>query len=90
MRFDGQMSSKRRQETIAQFSVPLDNDSNGDDTPVMDSSDEVLGHEDDAYRTARTRSLSKGKGKASVNPRVMLLSLKAVCLSLSATILKLI
>lgn len=81
VRFDGQMSSKRRQETITQFSVPLENDSNGDDALVMDSSNEF--DEDDDYRTASgsntTCRPSKGKGKASVNPKVMLLSLKAVC-----------
>lgn len=100
MRFDGQMSSKRRQETISQFSVPLDDDianDAGNGTFAMDISDEeFLGNEDDDYVSSKrgngketSRTKSKGKGKASTNPKVMLLSLKAVCFPFSLAILSL-
>jgi len=80
------MSSKRRQETIAQFSIPLDA---GDGALSMDTSDEeFLGKDDDDYVFPRnvdgektSRNKSKGKGHASAHPKVMLLSLKAVCFS---------
>jgi SWI/SNF-related matrix-associated actin-dependent regulator of chromatin subfamily A3 len=94
VRLDGRMSSKRRQETIAQFSVPLEDDcaeKPGDDTFAMNTSDEeFVGNEDDDYVLSRTgnrekstRSKLKGKGRASTNPKVFLLSLKAVCFSSS-------
>lgn len=84
------MSSKRRQETIAQFSVPLDNDT-GPNTFAMDASDEeFLGNENDDYSRQgngkkTSRSKSKGKEKASTNPKVMLLSLKAVSVVFTGT-----
>jgi SWI/SNF-related matrix-associated actin-dependent regulator of chromatin subfamily A3 len=86
VRLDGQMSSKRRQETIAQFSVPFEDnfpDKPGDDTPAMDTSDEEFpGNMDNNHLLGNgkksTRSKFKGKGKASTNPKVFLLSLKAV------------
>jgi hypothetical protein len=89
------MSSKRRQETIAQFSVPLDDVATaGNDTFTMNTSDdEFLGNEDDDYGRGNgkktSRSKSKGKGKACTNPKVMLLSLKAVCFSFSQVYLSL-
>jgi len=114
VRFDGQMSAKRRQEAIARFSVPLEaeveetptlsrasrktrsgrssvtmkdvgggSDNDGDDDDFIDDSD------DDGPFSGK---ISKGKGKARArpakayeafdssdsNPKVMLLSLKAV------------
>jgi SWI/SNF-related matrix-associated actin-dependent regulator of chromatin subfamily A3 len=74
------MSSKRRQETIAQFSVPL-GDVGTDDGFTMNASDEeFLDIEDNSYgRDIGNTTKSKGKGKACTNPKVMLLSLKAVC-----------
>ena len=75
------MSSKRRQETIAQFSVPLGDDP--DNAIATDiSNEEFLGNVDDDYTFSwknPSRNKSKEKGKVSTNPKVMLLSLKAVC-----------
>jgi SWI/SNF-related matrix-associated actin-dependent regulator of chromatin subfamily A3 len=119
VRFDGQMSAKRRQEAIARFSVPLEGvgrlqaiensaprrpsrktrkanfvestasgeDSDSDfvmDNGLEDDFDDGLGSS-----SMPKRNKSKGKSKASQtnfqefessdgNPRVMLLSLKAV------------
>lgn len=122
VRFDGQMSAKRRQEAIARFSVPLAAESvqetevpsrekvarkrnnrfvvpvefgaNSDDGTESDS---VTDGEDDEFTDdpsfpfEQKTIQSKGKGKATAiprrelsfdtsdeNPRVMLLSLKAV------------
>ena len=73
------MSSKRRQEAIAQFSVPID-----DDASLIVTNDDESPENEDAHHALSTQSKkqsshkTKGKGKAPVNPLVMLLSLKAV------------
>jgi SWI/SNF-related matrix-associated actin-dependent regulator of chromatin subfamily A3 len=108
------MSAKRRQETIAQFSVPLEDVEDSetsttrasvgcdDDYTMDDSDDDFLDSEDDCTFTREkgknkkagpSKSKGKGKDKAGANrhavdgssfngknPKVMLLSLKAVCL----------
>ena len=99
VRFDGQMSAKRRRDAINKFSVPLeqqqsipqtrnacDDDSYGD-SMITDDDDEFI--DEDDQRAFDKKSKRKGKGKAKdskscsidggENPRVMLLSLKAVC-----------
>lgn len=137
VRFDGQMSAKRRQETIARFSVPLEEgavhavpaetavpnsgrrsrkvydnadeeiiDLAGSDddfhmTGSQDDDDDFIDDEDDdaAFSRKKGKSKAKAKGKAKatakpskasiragldgtsftgVNPKVMLISLKAV------------
>lgn len=106
VRFDGQMSAKRRRDAITKFNVPLeqeqsipqranvrerpttrDDDSYDSDPTVNDDDDDFI-DEDDGRPFGKT-SKRKGKGKAKYvrsgfadgdeNPRVMLLSLKAVC-----------
>lgn len=107
------MSAKRRQEAIARFSVPLEEDHlgvdisltrsrrTGDADDYMDAADtEFLDDEDEdcAFSDKKKKKKSKGKGRASTssgrhsvdgssfteeNPKVMLLSLKAVCLRIS-------
>jgi SWI/SNF-related matrix-associated actin-dependent regulator of chromatin subfamily A3 len=116
-RFDGQMSAKRRQETIARFSIPINSEpvvtpasstrrtSSGkyteDGLDGDDGSDYAPGmsEDEDFDMTASTQN-SKGKGKAKAkgkgkkkanasfetefdlvygpNPKIMLISLKAV------------
>jgi len=122
VRFDGQMSAKRRQEAIARFSVPLaaesvqetavssskrvartkNNrcvmpvgfDANSDDGTESDFAKDGEDDEftdDPTFPFQQKTTQSKGKGKAAAiprgelsfdasdeNPRVMLLSLKAV------------
>lgn len=128
VRFDGQMSQKRRAETISRFSVPIQATAPGpsqeesmptqsrrratrkiimddEDAPVKnDDNDSDFVVDDDFSDDGYVDSSSpvkpkKGKGKASKgkakarspspfefdstdaeNPRVMLISLKAVCL----------
>lgn len=106
------MSAKRRQEAIARFSVPIeeqapeqshgisvrrrrsiapvvtednDDDKNDADFNMEDDTDDS---DDDAEVYISQRAKNKGKGKENMstsslesedNPRVMLLSLKAVC-----------
>ena len=105
VRFDGQMSAKRRRDAINRFTVPLDreqsipprrNAGNGqtarddgsyDSDPMIDDDDDFI--DEDDKQVSGKRSKCKGKGKAKStrsgsadedeNPRVMLLSLKAVC-----------
>lgn len=94
------MSAKRRQETIAQFSVPLDaENAHGSSARrndyVIDDDDDFIDDEEDDYASAKRNgkkkagfSKAQGKGKArqavdgssfsGQNPKVMLLSLKAV------------
>lgn len=118
VRFDGQMSAKRRQEAIARFSVPIAEeepalqkanrktrdkdgtaaqvidvaDDNDSDFAMNDDSDDFTDDGNDDGPIAGKKSKSHGKGKAksvsrqsfgfegsAENPRVMLLSLKAVC-----------
>ena len=105
VRFDGQMSVKRRRDTINKFSVSLEqeqsilqrggarnerrtahDDSCDSDSMVIDDDDFM---DDDDEQVFGKKSKYKGKGKAKdarsgsadgdENPRVMLLSLKAVC-----------
>ena len=113
VRFDGQMSAKRRQEAIARFSVPIaeeepalpratrktrdkvrENDAAEDDDSDLamnDDSDDFIddGNEDEPIAGKKSKSNGKGKAKSDFrqsfafegsteNPRVMLLSLKAV------------
>ncbi|KAH9942327.1 SNF2 family N-terminal domain-containing protein [Epithele typhae] len=149
VRFDGQMSARRRQETIARFSVPIEQrdglptsiqgvtqtydaprssrrgratqaiiddtmDNDGDQNFVMgedeDDDDDFIDDDDDDVpargksRKGKGKAKSKGKGKArkvsatsatmasslvesdGVNPRVMLISLKAGALGLNLTV----
>ena len=108
VRFDGQMSAKRRRDAITKFTLPLeqeqsnpqrtnvrnkrpttrDDDSYVSDSMVNDDDDDDFVNDEDEQAFGKN-SRRKGKGKAkdirsgSVdgddNPRVMLLSLKAVC-----------
>lgn len=146
MRFDGQMSAKRRQETIQRFSVPLadsvdstatlgnaedtvpvgrqhraskkvalhadlvdaDDNADADFTMAMDDGDDdddfLDDDADDSAFSGKARQKGKGKTKAKargrpkkhdnsdddsladVNPRVMLISLKAGALGLNLTV----
>ena len=112
VRFDGQMSVKRRRDAIDRFSVPFDreqftpqrrstrnerpttrdNDSSDSDSIVIDDDDDDDDDDDGDFmeKIFGKKSDPKGKGKAiddvrsgsadwDENPRVMLLSLKAVC-----------
>jgi len=83
------MSAKRRQEAIAQFSVPLGVSGSTPNHPVAtgsldDDDDDIEANYTDngVTKTRENRGvISKGKGKAASNgenPKVMLLSLKAV------------
>ena len=86
------MSAKRRQETIARFSVPLgvsgSTPSRSVATDSLDDDDDDMGDIEANYTengVTKNREIrgvaSKGKGKAASNdenPKVMLLSLKAV------------
>lgn len=99
------MSAKRRQETIAQFSVPLGRDdmdnevstarrrAGGDDDFLDDEDDDCTYTKGQGKKKAGTTK-PQGKGKNKVgrsrqgvngssfsgqNPKVLLLSLKAVC-----------
>ncbi|RDB25140.1 DNA repair protein rad5 [Hypsizygus marmoreus] len=84
VRFDGQMSAKRRQETIARFSIPLPDGEgssirsrivNDEDDYVMDGSDDgFLDDEDDncafsGKRKGKKSTKMKGKGRASTSNR---------------------
>ena len=136
VRFDGQMSAKRRQETIARFSVPikeevhvatqpsttqdrpkrqtrrsrtnipsdaevvvLDDDDDGDFVAGdEEEDDDFIDSDDDRPTTKKGKGKSKGKNRASpepdydevvyegVNPKVMLISLKAGALGLNLTV----
>ena len=137
VRFDGQMSAKRREDTIARFSVPITEDptsapqsvaidgtqrrtrtktinsaaldddddmTNGDDSDFVVGDDgddsDFVGDDRDEGPKRKAKSKSKGKGKAKaaprkpyngsmfddVNPRVMLISLKAGALGLNLTV----
>lgn len=103
VRFDGQMSAKRRRDAIDRFSVPLEREQS---IPQRKSArnERPTTRDDDSYDSDSMsidddidfidglfgkKSEHKGKGKAKdarsdsadedENPRVMLLSLKAVC-----------
>jgi len=120
VRFDGQMSAKRRQEAIARFSVPLaavqetavssskrvartrnnrfvmpvgfdPNSDNGTESDFATDGEDDEFTDDPTFPFQQKTTQSKGKGKAAAiprgelsfdtsdeNPRVMLLSLKAV------------
>ncbi|CAK5281753.1 unnamed protein product [Mycena citricolor] len=84
LRFDGRMSAKRREETIARFSIPV---SEGDTNQNAGSDSDFIDDDEDFFRPGR-----KGKAKAGpypssgVNPRVMLISLKAGALGLNLTV----
>lgn len=139
VRFDGKMSAKRRQETIARFSVPikednppatqstavnqgrpkrqtrrtrtsapsdaevivLDDDDDGDFVVGVeeDDDDDFIVSDDDRPTTKKGKGKAKGKGKSrtpepdfdeviyeGVNPKVMLISLKAGALGLNLTV----
>ncbi|TCD63046.1 hypothetical protein EIP91_006059 [Steccherinum ochraceum] len=147
VRFDGQMSAKRRQETIARFSVPiaddtsmnaslsqpeptapssqrrtrrktttvvdsdddvviLDNDNDGDFVAQYEDNDSDFIDDEDADERPKKKAKGKGKAKANgrgkrkaaprtayngsssdgVNPKVMLISLKAGALGLNLTV----
>lgn len=104
VRFDGQMSAKRRRDAIDRFIVPLEREQSisqrrnarnvrptSRDDDSYDSDSMVVDDDDDDFisEVFGKKSKSKGKGKAKdprsgsvdedENPRVMLLSLKAVC-----------
>ena len=105
VRFDGQMSAKRRQEAIARFSVPIAEEEPAlprvtrkardkvreNDAADDDDSDDFIddGNDDEPIAGKESKSNRKGKAKSDFrqsfafegsteNPRVMLLSLKAV------------
>ncbi|KAH8108075.1 SNF2 family N-terminal domain-containing protein [Cristinia sonorae] len=142
VRFDGQMSQKRRQETIARFSVPVVDDSpsapsmsqptptgrtqrstrrksthsrmdvdgeyaadDGNDSDFVApgggyNTDDFIDDDDDDESPRKKKTKGKGKRKASsrataqydgsafddVNPKVMLISLKAGALGLNLTV----
>ncbi len=144
VRFDGKMSAKRRQETIARFSVPikednpppatqvtqatastqgrpkrqtrrtrtnapsdaevivLDDDDDGDfvvGAEEDDDDDDFIVSDDDRPTTKKGKGKAKGTGKSrtpepefdeviyeGVNPKVMLISLKAGALGLNLTV----
>ncbi len=145
VRFDGKMSAKRRQETIARFSVPikedsppatqstaatqptaasqgrpkrqtrrtrtnapsdaevivLDDDDDGDFVvgAEEDDDDDFIVSDDDRPTMKKGKGKTKGKGKSrtpepdfdeviyeGVNPKVMLISLKAGALGLNLTV----
>ena len=87
------MSAKRRQDAITKFSVPLEAQNGG--PTILDDNSYAMADDDDDFideddeRAFGKNSERKGKGKArdtrygsadgDENPRVMLLSLKAVC-----------
>ncbi|KAF7306156.1 hypothetical protein HMN09_00770900 [Mycena chlorophos] len=91
IRFDGRMSGKRREEAIAQFSVPLGTDNRA---ASADDSDEdfIDDDDDDAPRRKKGKGKGKQRAKASAysgsggNPKVMLISLKAGALGLNLTV----
>lgn len=145
VRFDGQMSAKRRQQTIARFSIPiaddagttpaftrpqpaapssqrrtrrkiatvvdsdddvvvLDDDNDGDFVAQFEDNDSDFIDDEDADERPKKKTKGKGKAKAKgrgkgkavarnaftglddVNPRVMLISLKAGALGLNLTV----
>ncbi|KAJ7594405.1 SNF2 family N-terminal domain-containing protein [Mycena floridula] len=128
LRFDGQMSAKRRQETIAQFSVPVNdrettpvietssrlrvkksakvdamdsfiNDEDEDSDFVMDGdvdpSSDIDFEESPVAKSKKGKAPAKPKSKArnysppadgDLNPKVMLISLKAGALGLNLTV----
>lgn len=75
------MSAKRRQEAIARFSIPLEDSGSVKRSTLQRASDDMS---DD--NSSSLRKKAKGKGNSTFqdfessaeNPRVMLLSLKAV------------
>ncbi|KAG6819869.1 hypothetical protein H0H93_007803 [Arthromyces matolae] len=88
LQFNGQMSAKRRQETIAKFSVPITNDdavvsTSKGDTPGGDDDDDYIDEgEGISNPTERKTQRANNKKKMRVassasNPKVMLLSLKS-------------
>lgn len=98
VRFDGQMSAKRRRDAIDKFSVPLEPeqsvpqktktpDNPYDFDPMVSDDDDFIDEEDEQAFDKKSKRKGKGKAKESrrgssnegENPRVMLLSLKAVC-----------
>ena len=104
VRFDGQMSAKRRRDAIDRFSVPLereqsisqgrnarnnrpttrDDDSYGSDSMVIDDDDDdfigqLFGKKSEPKGKGKARDVRSGSADGDENPRVMLLSLKAVC-----------
>lgn len=107
VRFDGQMSAKRRRDAINKFSVPLEreqsipqrrnarserpttryDDSCDSDSMVIDDDDDFIDEDDEQVFGKKSKRKGKGKAKdarsgsddGDENPRVMLLSLKAVC-----------
>lgn len=123
-RFDGQMSSKRREETIRRFSVPIKTPAGSaasaptstaidlstrtrrraqravvaDGAVSDDANDDdfVMGADDDADFDDEDFAAGQGKGKGKataptwfpggVNPKVMLISLKAGALGLNLTV----
>ena len=105
VRFDGQMSAKRRADAISRFSVPVereqsapqrrsgrnerptarDDDFGDSDSIVIDDDDDddfmekVFGKKSDPKGKGRAINARSGSADGDENPRVMLLSLKAVC-----------
>ena len=104
VRFDGQMSAKRRRDAINKFTVPLEqqqyiphgrNTRNGGPTTrdddsynsdfMIDDDDDFIDEDDEQVFGQKSKRKGKGKAKdtssakGDENPRVMLLSLKAVC-----------
>lgn len=88
VRFDGQMSAKRRQEAIARFSVPVgegtSSRSNSQPSRATRSgkkgkSKEIINDGDfDDDNDGDADSVVRGDQAGDENPRIMLISLKAV------------
>ncbi|KAL1741859.1 SNF2 family N-terminal domain-containing protein [Schizophyllum fasciatum] len=74
VRFDGQMSGKRREETIRRFSVPIRN------------TDIPLATTQSTSAAGKATAPSTNWLPGDVNPRVMLISLKAGALGLNLTV----
>lgn len=108
VRFDGQLSAKKRQQVLECFTVPLEEGTSNPScltqpTPTRVNAIDGYGtfDGDDSYENVSSRaktSKSKGKGKAvgamtpidantnGVNPKVLLISLKAGALGLNLTV----
>ncbi|KAG6873426.1 hypothetical protein C0995_015851 [Termitomyces sp. Mi166 len=91
VQFNGQMSAKRRQETIARFSVPIIDDDVTEEVNMDNDEEDVDDFVDDndcafSGKNKGKKNRSKEKARASatsatshngLNPKVMLLSLKS-------------
>ncbi|KAJ3569860.1 hypothetical protein NP233_g4782 [Leucocoprinus birnbaumii] len=99
VRFDGQMSARRRQEAIARFSIPVkeSSSSRAGSQPTRASrgrgkgkakkvDDDDFDYNDDGDADFALQDDMDDEDSAEVNPRVMLISLKAGALGLNLTV----